>query len=152
MRSLISVIAAALLAGTASGQAVTVAPGEWITTTDNYLATTLRNGHVDELSHSTSLTECLVTPEDVAFDASKVGGMLLCTATVTADTPYELELQLLCDPNSDPMTGTATFTFDAARTRYAGRVRLRGESGMGSHQLDGAWFGQRIGACEAEAP
>lgn len=152
MRSRVLLLPALLLAGTASGQAVTASPGEWVTTSDSYLATTQRNGLVDELNHSASLTECLVTPEDVTFDAGKLGALLLCTATVTAETPYELEVDLICDPDGDTMTGTAIFTFDAERTRYAGRVRLQGESSGEAQRFDAVWFGERTGDCAAETP
>ncbi len=152
MRSLFLILPALLLTGPAFGQAVTVEAGAWVTRTDNYLTTRKEGDPGESLSHTADLVECLTTPEEVTFDARRLGGLLLCTATVTGDTPYELELALSCDPDSDPMTGTAIFTFGADGTRYSGRVRLEGENSLGRNQFDAVWFGERTGECTAEAP
>jgi hypothetical protein len=126
-----------------------VAKGMWSTSTDIYFSVTANGETIDVPSEHSTLDECWMSDQEVTIDESMASFFEGCTSAGSRGTPYSFDMDLTCDFDGMPMSGTAEFAVSKGGGQFSGRLFLTGGSEGVEMNAEGLLLGHRTGTCTA---
>ena len=149
MRLPLLILPCLLFATPVQADPLQVAKGMWSTSTDIYFSI-VQNGEAVIIppDHST-LDEWWATDDEVTIDESMAALFEGCQSAGSRGTAHSFDMDLVCDFEGVPMSGTAEFAVNKSGGQFSGRLFLSGEADGLLMEAEGLLLGYRTGACTA---
>lgn len=149
MRLPLLVLPCLLMATPALADPLQVAKGMWSTSTDIYFYVTADGETIDVPPDHSTLDECWATDEEVTIDDSMADLFEGCVSAGSRSRAHSFDMDLVCDFEGVPMSGTAEFAVNKSGGQFTGRLFLSGESDGLLMEAEGLLLGYRTGTCTA---
>jgi hypothetical protein len=149
MRLFLPALGALWLAAPALSEPLKVAKGMWATSTDVYISL-IQNGERTHLppEHST-LDECWSSDEQVVIDEGMADLFDGCVVDGSQGGAHFFDMDLVCEFEGIPMTGTAQFAVNRSGDQFSGRVFFSGGDDELELDAEAVLLGYRTGTCQA---
>ena len=149
MRLPLIVLPALLFAAPVMAEPLKVAKGMWSTSTDIYLTVAADGEPLDMPPEHSTLDECWSADEDVIIDESMASLFEGCVSAGSWGKAHSFDMELACEFDGIPMTGTAQFAVNKSGNQFSGRLFLSGGSDGLLLEAEGLLLGYRTGTCAA---
>lgn len=139
-----------LAAAPALAEPLKVAKGMWSSSTDIYFDVTVDGEPMEVPPDHSVVKECWSTDEEVTIDEGMISWFEGCKATGLRSEAHAFGMDLACEFDGVPMTGTAEFVVNKDQDGFAGRLLLTGYLEGARLLADGVLLGHRTGACAGQ--